>query len=183
MNTVYIGRYNTFSDAMNYLAFELSVPEYYNPAIPDYFKRTRTASKPIVNGQEVEWEEYLAEHPEFKRDDFIPAMIYKAEDNNQAYATRTPAEMIDMIENNVSFTFLNEEDLGRVIGIYDGYYNEVKNYIAFNPELKQYLTRMSAAREIIMKTYQEAISYHRAHDILHNGPLSLADILAGMHQV
>ena len=117
----YILNCRCFADAMNQLRFPLHVPEYYEPAIPSYFRQPIDNPKPIVNGEEVEWEEYMESHDVTPPKSIIPNMIYKAEDLNQAYSMKTPVDIMDLIDNEVEFTFVRFQDVELVINIFDGY--------------------------------------------------------------
>lgn len=180
MNNVYIQNCRTFSDAINNLRFELSVPEYYETSVPEYFRKPIQPAKPIVNGVEVEWDEYLETHPGEKPETFIPNPIYKTEDLNRSIAMKTSAEIIDLIINNVPFEFVHFEDIETVVGIFDGYYDEVGSYIPLSPVLKVFTDNMSLARMRLMDVYR-AVSLHR-DNIKPGGkkPLTLLDILNRM---
>ena len=180
MDQVYIQNCKTFSDAINKLKFELSVPEYYETVIPDYFRKPMEIPKPIVNGIEVEWDEYLETHSGEKPESFIPRPIYRTEDLNRSVSFKTSAEIVDLIVNNVPFEFVKFEDIETVIGILDGYYDEVNVYINYNTALKLFVNNMSVARMKLMEVHK-AISKYRENT--HQGekkPLTLLDILNRM---
>ena len=171
----------TFADAMNNLRFELSVPEYYETNIPEYFRKAIQPPKPIVNGVEVEWDEYLETHPDEKPITFIPNPIYRNEDMNRAFANKTPSEIIDLIINNVPFEFMRVDDIGIVIDIFDGYYNEVKEYILFNTRLKMFTDDMASARIRLSEVYNASLNYREnIKPNTNRGPISLIDILNRM---
>ena len=180
MNT-YVRGCRTFSDAINNLRFELSVPEYYDTVIPNYFRQPMQPAKPIVNGVEVEWDEYLESHPDEKPSTFIPRPIYRSEDLNRSYASKSSAEIIDLVVNDVPFEFIHLEDIAIVIDILDGYYDEVKNYIPYNNNLKLFIDNMENARFRLKTVYDEATNYrNNINPNRDRGPISLIDILSRM---
>lgn len=181
MNQVYLQTCRTFSDAMNKLRFELSVPEYYETAVPEYFRRRIEPPKPIVNGMEVEWDEYLETHPGEKPESFIPNPIYKSEELNRAIAKKTCAEIIDLIINDVEFEVVRFEDIELIIAIFDGYYEEIKSYIPLNPNLKMFTDNMSMARIRLLEAHNDVSRYRtNKNPFAPKGPLSLLDILNRM---
>lgn len=181
MNQTYIQTCRTFSDAMNKLKFELSVPEYYETTIPEYFRRQMEPPKPIVNGMEVEWDEYLETHPGEKPETFIPNPFFKSEELNRAFARKTCAEIIDLIINNVPFEFVRFEDIELVIGIFDGYYEEIKSYIPLNPHLKVFTDNMASSRIRLVEAYNDVTRYRdNTNPNIIKKPLTLLDILSKM---
>ena len=180
MDNVYIQNCRTFSDAINNLRFELSVPEYYETVMPNYFRKPMEPPKPIVNGVEVEWDEYLETHPGEKPESFIPNPIYKAEDLNRSIAKKTSAEIVDLIINDVPFEFVYFEDIETVIGIFDGYYEEVKRYIDRSTVLKTFTDSMARARIRLVEA-ENAVSLYRSNKYPEKRkPLTLLDILNRM---
>lgn len=180
MNRVYIQNCRTFSDAMNNLKFELSVPEYYETVVPEYFRKPMDIPKPIVNGVEVEWDEYLETHPDEKPQTFIPAPIYKGEDLNRAFAKKSCAEIIDLVINDVPFEFIDYNDIETVVGIFDGYYDEVRTYIPLNTHLKLFITNMESARIKLMNVYNAVTLYKENTSLKPKKQLTLIDILNRM---
>ena len=180
MSRLYIRGCSTFIDAMNTLKFELSVPEYYDTAIPEYFRKPRDLPKPIVNGVEVEWDEYLENHDDEKPIGFIPNPIYKAEDFNRTAAIKTPAEIVDLVINDVPFEFVNVDDMGIVLDIYEGYYNEIKSYIPHSEMLQRYINNMTIARNRLKEEYDAHLHLMEYIHPERQKPLTLIDILSRM---
>ena len=180
---VYIQNCTTFSEAMNNLNFEVRIPEYYATAIPQYFTRGPQRPKPIVNGVEVSWDEYMEKHPDYVDDtNFRPTTIYKGLDMNMCYSTKNVPEIVDLTVNQVPFDIVKFTDLGCIIGIMDGYVNEVQAYEAFNTELKLFLGRLRQARGILNTKYEELVTYYRNTDPHYqNRPVTLLDILSAMN--
>lgn len=177
----YIQTCRTFSDAMNNIKFEFRIPEYYDSQIPNFFKMPINKPKPIVNGIEVEWDEYLIDHPNEQPDDTIPQAIYQGEEMNLNASYKTIAELLDVIDSNVYVEIPNFRDLQTILGIMEGYYNEVKRYIDFNPELKLFMDKFNRVYYKLDQAYHEKTNYFRntAPPEL-KGPVSLIDILAAM---
>ena len=178
-NPTYIQNCNNFSEAMNKLFFEVRVPEYYVTAIPSYFTRGPQKPKPIVNGVEVEWDEYLEKHPDYEDNSgFIPSTIYKGMDMNMCISFKNIPEMIDMIVNQVPFDIVKFHDLGCILGIMDGYNDEISAYEALSVDLQLFLKRMRQARGVLNLKYEEMSTYYRNTDPSRNDhPTSLIDIL------
>lgn len=176
----YILNCKCFADAMNQLRFPLHVPEYYEPAIPSYFRKPIDNPKPIVNGEEVEWEEYMESHDVTPPKSIIPNMIYKAEDLNQAYSMKTPVDIMDLIDNEVEFTFVRFQDVELVINIFDGYYDEIKDYIQYSNDLRLFIERMRSSRFKLEDIDHQGKVYQRNTHPEQRGPVTLYDIIKRM---
>jgi hypothetical protein len=166
---------------MNNLTFQVSVPEYYDIVVPEYYRKRMEPPKPVVNGMEVEWDEYLETHPGEKPESFIPSPIYKSEELNRSYARKSCSEIIDLIINEVSFEFIRFEDIALVIDIFDGYYDEIKSYIQLNDELRRFVNNMAIARSKLLEAYNDVTRYRdNTNPFADKKPLSLIDILNRM---
>lgn len=179
MELAYIQNCRTYAEAMNKINFEVRIPEYYVTSIPTYFTRGPQKPKPIVNGQEVEWDEYLEKHPDYQdANDFVPSTIYKGLDLNMCLGSKNIPEIIDMVVNQVPFEIPNFYDLGSIIAIMDGYYDEMKDYELFNNDLKLFLNRMRQARGVLNRKYEDLETYYRNTDKNYRSrPKNLLDIL------
>ena len=182
MRGAYIREFRNYADALNGLQFELRVPEYYDPILSEYFKTPRKRPNPIVNGEEVSWDEYNEKYPDNEdnhmRDTFVPTMIYKAEDLNMCYALRNIPEIIDMCDNNVPFDIVNPGDVAWIIELMDGYATEMMPYEEGVPELKDFLTRMHSARLKLVKLQEEIAVVERHLFPGSSRPRSIGDFLS-----
>lgn len=161
MPAVYLQDCSSFGEALNTIKFELIVPEYYEPNLPDYYKEPRKSDPPVINGEIVTWDEYYAKHPEAKDaayKSFVPLPIYKAEDNNLAWTRATIADIIDLCDNNITFYFTKYSDLEWVVDLMDGYVKEVNPYVGFNQNLNSFLTRLRVARKVISEANDHNIA-------------------------
>lgn len=182
MQLAYIQTCHNFSEAMNNINFEVRIPEYYVSAIPTYFTRGPKKPKPIVNGQEVEWEEYLEKHPDYVDDSsFTPSTIYKGMDMNMCLGSKNIPEIIDMVVNQVPFEIPNFRDLGNIISIMDGYFHEMADYELYSNDLRLFLNRLRQARGVLYRKYEDLANYYRNTDPNYvERPTSLLDILKMM---
>ena len=168
-----------FSDLVNNTSFPLLVPEYYNVNVSDYFKKEMKGPPPIVNGQQVTWEEYLEREGAVDENEyFIPDPLYVGEDMNCTYTSKSPAGIVDLVVNNVPFKFEKFDDIASVIAILDGYVEEVTPYLVANPDLQIVLDNVSQTR-LKLTNYQTSVLEDREMKG-QNGPkrpLSIADLL------
>ena len=177
----YMQNCRTFSDAMNNLRFEVRLPEYYNSQIPYFFKRPIKGPKPIVNGEEVEWSEFLETHQGEEPDTVIPQPFYQSEEMNLNIAYITSAEFLEVVDNGVYVEIPNFHDLNTILAIMEGYYNEIKSYIDLSADLKKFIEKFNRVYFKLDKLFEEITNYSRntAPEEL-RGPITLADILESM---
>lgn len=184
MDAVYIQNCRSFGEALNTIRFELRIPEYYDPNIPDYYKEERKSDPPVVNGEIVSWDEYYEKYPDRKNErpkTFIPRPIYKAEDYNMCVAMLPISDIIDLCDNNVPFDFVRLSDLEWVIELMDGYVREVSAYIGFNAQLDLFLSRLRNARKVISDINNINIGkLEHQKPIDQRKPKSLVEILNAM---
>lgn len=171
-----------YSDIINTDTFRMEVPEYYQPALPEYFKRHLHSGYAVINGQIVSDEEYYertGEHVE--RDDFIPAPLYVGEPLNMCISSCSTATIIDMDQNLVPFRFMDIEDMPRVIDIIKGYLHEMAPYIDRSAELKRYIDIARTTMGKIQESYKEMKhDFNIRHHIEKNDPLSFFELLNNM---
>ena len=77
--------------------------------------------------------------------------------------------------------FVNFEYIEIVIDIFDGYYNEIKDYIPLNMGLKMFTDNMETARRRLLDTHNAVSNYRdNKNPNKRKGPVSLLDILNKM---
>ena len=184
MESVYIKNCKTFGDALNQIMFELRIPEYYDPNLPNYYKQPRKSDPPILNGEIVTWDEYYARFPEERNNapkSFIPLTIFKSEDMNMTDARLSVSDIIDMCENNVPFDFVKYSDIEWVIMLMDGYVHEVQDFILYNKNLERYISRLRKARQILSEVNeQNKIRLENLKPADQRRPKTLAEILSAL---
>lgn len=145
-----------YSDQMNDTTFRVYIPEYYIPALPNYFKNHRSSGYAVVNGRMVSDEEYYEiTGLKVDRDDFIPKPIYMADDLNMCISSCSPAMIIDMDINLVPFKFKDIEDMPRVCEIMRGYDDEMSPYLTRSQDLKRYMDNVRSTRVKLQTAYDE----------------------------
>ena len=169
----------TYSTKINNYTFQMEVPEYYQPALPEYFKRHLHSGYAVVNGRIVSDEEYFeltGEHVD--RDDFIPAPLYVGEPLNMCISPCSTATIIDMDQNLVPFRFINMEDMPKVAEIIEGYLKEMYPYIDRSAELKRYIGIAQITMGKIREAYKEMKhDFNIRHNIQRTDPLTFFELL------
>ena len=171
-----------FSDRMNDETFRLYIPEYYQPTLPEYFKKHRQSGYAVINGQMVSDEEFqqITGEPVI-RDDFVPLPIYQAAELNMCISSCPPSMIVDMDVNNVPFKFQDIEDIPKVCEIMDGYQQEMSPYASRSAELKQYLATTLGTCIKLKAAYKEMKrDYALNHNLEDPRQSSFADLLKQM---
>ena len=171
--------FQTYSTKINKTTFQMEVPEYYQPALPEYFKRHLQSGYAVVNGRIVTDEEYYeltGKHVD--RDDFIPTPLYVGEPLNMCISPCSTATIIDMDQNLVPFRFMDMEDMPKVVEIIEGYLHEMAPYIDRSAELKRYIEIAQVTMGKIREAYKEMKhDFNIRHNIKKTDPLSFFELL------
>ena len=168
-----------FSDRINEETFQLEIPEYYQPVLPEYFKQRVNSGYAVVNGRIVSDEEYQELTGQMvERNDFVPSPLYVGEPLNMCISSCSTATIIDMDTNLVPFRFLELEDIPKVIEIIQGYNSEMSPFISRSVELQKYVDRAKTSPGKLHETYAEMKhDFNIRHNIKENKQVSLLDLL------
>lgn len=171
-----------FSDRINEDTFQLEIPEYYQPVLPEYFKQRVNSGYAVVNGRIVSDEEYQELTGQMvERNDFVPSPLYVGEPFNMCISSCSTATIIDMDTNLVPFRFLELEDIPKVIEIIQGYNSEMSPFISRSVELQKYVDRAKTTLGKLQETYAEMKhDFNVRHNIKENKQVSLLDLLSFM---
>lgn len=168
-----------FSDRINEETFQLEIPEYYQPVLPEYFKQRVHSGYAVVNGRIVSDEEYQELTGQMvERNDFVPSPLYVGEPLNMCISSCSTATIIDMDTNLVPFRFLELEDIPKVIEIIQGYNSEMSPFISRSVELQKYVDRAKTTLGKLQEAYAEMKhDFNIRHNIKENKQVSLLDLL------
>lgn len=168
-----------FSDRINEETFQLEIPEYYQPVLPEYFKQRVNSGYAVVNGRIVSDEEYQELTGQMvERNDFVPSPLYVGEPLNMCISSCSTATIIDMDTNLVPFRFLELEDIPKVIEIIQGYNSEMSPFISRSAELQKYVDRAKTTLGKLQEAYAEMKhDFNIRHNIKENKQVSLLDLL------
>lgn len=175
---MYIG-YIDYSKLMNELLFTVHVPEYYDPTLPEYYRKPSQKLPPIVNGIPVTMDEYIEKNPEFVPDeDFIPDIIHKYGEMDMTLSNLSIARILDLLENKVPFMIDTLDSVQKILEIIDGYLQQLKQYMTFNSKAKDITNKIIPMRCEIEKVYKETVNrINRSKPNYRPPALSLSELI------
>ncbi len=158
----------SFSEVINKAKFEVNIPEYYDTQLHNYFRRPIKKVKPIVNGIEVEWDEYISQNETVTEPmDIVPKMIFQEQPYNATSSFQTIPGIIDLTINNVEYELVHFSDIEHMLNIMQGYRNEVSKYIQYNQGLSAFITKMDQTYTVLNNFYKQ-INIHKKNMIPHD---------------
>lgn len=143
-----------YSDLMNNKMYTVHIPEYYEPQLPDYYRRPARTLPPIVNGVPVTMEEYLEKDPEFVPDkEFLPEIIHKYGEMDMTYANLSIAGIIDLMENKVPFSMDDISVIPEILLIIDNYIIQIRPYMSTNEKVRKFVDKIGPIKAELESIY------------------------------
>ena len=175
--------YIDYGKIMNTRTFRICIQEMFNMNLPQYFKGM-TPPRPMLNGVEVSADEYNSHAGiTYEASDELvahdPVQVGSEEDMVISYAT--PASIVDMCVNGITFDIPDDKDLDTIIDIMYNYKQQISPFTDKAP-VQQYLGQLSQAILILVNNQNRRKDREdRIHAINgdHTTPKSLGDMLQG----
>lgn len=175
--------YIDYGKVMNTRTFRICIQEMFNMNLPQYFKGM-APPRPMLNGVEVSAEEYNSHAGiTYEASDELvahdPIQVGSEEDMVISYAT--PASIVDMCINGITFDIPDDKDLDTIIDIMYNYKQQISPFTDKAP-VQQYIGQLSQAILILVNNQNRRKDREdRIHAINgdHTAPKSLGDMLQG----